>query len=279
MIGGGVLNWNPGDITDDTIMSLTICDMFIKCGDYNQEFLIKEWVKWKDTHPKDIGNWTKNALDAWSEFLKKSKIEGEVKEEYHTVINLYSEHKNAAGNGGVMRCMPVALFEPGLNERIIYSTKICRDTHPDPRCIQSCCLIVESLHEIIENDLTKNEAMDRIIKIGENVIDDDEFADVFLESTFQFDDLEGKVIINGGYTVDTVMSAISGFNISSNFEDALIHVVNQGNDADTTGAVCGSLLGAFYGFSSIPDRWLDTLKITDELIDKGEALYLRKIKS
>jgi ADP-ribosyl-[dinitrogen reductase] hydrolase len=39
----------------------------------------------------------------------------------------------------------------------------------------------------------------------------------------------------------------------------LILAVNQGGDADTIGAVAGALLGAKYGLSSIPERWLNGL--------------------
>jgi ADP-ribosylglycohydrolase len=32
--------------------------------------------------------------------------------------------------------------------------------------------------------------------------------------------------------------------------------VNLGNDADTTGAICGMLAGAYWGESAIPAEWL-----------------------
>jgi ADP-ribosyl-[dinitrogen reductase] hydrolase len=39
----------------------------------------------------------------------------------------------------------------------------------------------------------------------------------------------------------------------------LIAVVNQGGDADTTGALAGMLAGARYGVEQIPQRWLSGL--------------------
>ena len=35
--------------------------------------------------------------------------------------------------------------------------------------------------------------------------------------------------------------------------------VNLGDDADTTGAICGQLAGAIWGASAIPDRWMEKL--------------------
>jgi ADP-ribosylglycohydrolase len=49
--------------------------------------------------------------------------------------------------------------------------------------------------------------------------------------------------------------------------------VNLGDDADTTGAVCGQLAGAYWGESGIPQEWQDGLagpgmieKALDELL-------------
>jgi len=41
--------------------------------------------------------------------------------------------------------------------------------------------------------------------------------------------------------------------------------VNLGDDADTTGAVCGQLAGAYWGVEGIPPEWLDGLAKREEL--------------
>ena len=46
---------------------------------------------------------------------------------------------------------------------------------------------------------------------------------------------------------------------TATFEDCLIGVVNQGGDADTTGAIAGLIAGAFYGLEALPKRWLKRL--------------------
>jgi ADP-ribosyl-[dinitrogen reductase] hydrolase len=59
------------------------------------------------------------------------------------------------------------------------------------------------------------------------------------------------------------------------FEECLVGTVNQGADADTTGAICGMLAGAYYGTESIPKRWYRKVdpkvmaeieKLTDRLL-------------
>ena len=46
----------------------------------------------------------------------------------------------------------------------------------------------------------------------------------------------------------------------NSFKDGLLSVVNLGGDADTNAAVSCALLGAKYGFSSIPRYYVDNLQ-------------------
>jgi ADP-ribosyl-[dinitrogen reductase] hydrolase len=49
-------------------------------------------------------------------------------------------------------------------------------------------------------------------------------------------------------------------------------VINQGGDADTTGAIAGMLAGTFYGVQAIPSDWLRTLDpLVKEEIEKQVA--------
>ena len=72
---------------------------------------------------------------------------------------------------------------------------------------------------------------------------------------------------NSGWCVSTLQAALWAFHKTENFEDALIEAVNLGGDADTIGAVCGQIAGAYYGYSAIPERWLAAIK-DREKIDK-----------
>ena len=53
----------------------------------------------------------------------------------------------------------------------------------------------------------------------------------------------------------TVESAIWGLLTTNSFDEAVVQVVNLGNDADTAGAVAGALAGAAYGLKAIPAAW------------------------
>ena len=43
------------------------------------------------------------------------------------------------------------------------------------------------------------------------------------------------------------------------FEECLVATVNQGGDADTTGAIVGAIAGAYYGLAQLPRHWVRKL--------------------
>ena len=50
--------------------------------------------------------------------------------------------------------------------------------------------------------------------------------------------------------------------------------MNLGDDADTTGAVCGQLAGAYWGESGIPQEWQDGLARRDMVEKVLQGLLL-----
>ncbi|MGZ5075235.1 MAG: ADP-ribosylglycohydrolase family protein, partial [Methylobacter sp.] len=74
--------------------------------------------------------------------------------------------------------------------------------------------------------------------------------------SFAYSPYPGKA---SGYIVDTVQTVLYYFFSTDSFESCLIETVNQGADADTTGALAGMLAGAKYGVGQIPERWLTQL--------------------
>ena len=70
-----------------------------------------------------------------------------------------------------------------------------------------------------------------------------------------------------GYTLKTLAAALWAYWNADSFEDGLLAVVNAGGDADTNAAVACAILGAKYGYSSIPKQYIDGLLYRD-ILDK-----------
>ena len=75
-----------------------------------------------------------------------------------------------------------------------------------------------------------------------------------------------------GHTVMTMQAGLWAATTPLNFEDALVALVNAGGDTDTNGALAGAVLGARYGASAIPPRWVSHVAQRDRLIYLAERL-------
>ena len=53
--------------------------------------------------------------------------------------------------------------------------------------------------------------------------------------------------------VKSLEASLWAFHDANSFEDAVLKAVNLGDDADTTGAICGQLAGAYWGESGISE--------------------------
>lgn len=54
---------------------------------------------------------------------------------------------------------------------------------------------------------------------------------------------------------------------------ALQMAVNHDGDSDSTGAICGNLLGAMHGLGAFPQEWIEKLEILDFILEMADALY------
>ena len=53
--------------------------------------------------------------------------------------------------------------------------------------------------------------------------------------------------------VESLEASLWAFHNSSSFDEAVLRAVNLGDDADTTGAICGQLAGAYWGETGISE--------------------------
>lgn len=282
MRGGGTFGWQPGETTDDTAMTVAVLDMYLdNGGKYNQEMLVQAWLDWYAKGPKDIGSWTAQALQAW---IRKGNHGHPLQCDVdswrqwrrhlnppHPIVDLWEKAgRNSAGNGGVMRCAPTALVQRPSQEHLSRDVQyICEDTHPDPRCIASCQVVVEACAQLIRrNELPVEATYANALQTAFSLGCMELYNALTARKTAPWSQWNCS-----GYTIDTTASAFAALLAANSFEAGILMVINRGQDADTVGAVAGAMLGAKYGLKGIPERWLNTLRGRDALIDKATRLW------
>lgn len=236
IVGGGWLRLKPGQVTDDTEMSLCIARAVAAAGGWDLKGIGDNFAAWLKSRPVDVGDTCRRGI---RNYMLNGVLE--------TSFNQWD-----AGNGAVMRMLPVALFTLG-DDTLLEKCAVeqARITHNHPFSDSSCIFFGRLVHLAILG-YSKNR-MRR------------ELEDLFAVSdNFRFDNYRGLAT---GYVVDTMQTVMHYFFRSRDFEDCLVSTVNQGGDADTTGAISGALAGAFYGMGEIPKRWIKKMdrRIVDEV--------------
>jgi ADP-ribosylglycohydrolase len=92
-------------------------------------------------------------------------------------------------------------------------------------------------------------------------------------------DLENVISLGEGWTGEEALAialncALKHFD---NFEKAMIAAVNHDGDSDSTGAICGNILGAAVGYEAIPQFYKDDLEMHDLILHIADDLYRGKI--
>lgn len=231
IIGGGWLNLKPGEVTDDTELCLSIGNALIRKGYYDTTEIANAFVEWMKSKPVDIGNTTRLGI---LRYLKKGELYAK-----------YDEY--SAGNGGLMRVIPIVIYGKGRIDWIIEkSMDQSRITHNNPLSDLGIEIYCSVLNMLI-NGCGKLDTL--------NIVSD------FIKKypIFSFSRYKGE---NSGYVVDTIRSIFHFYFDGDSYEDTLIDVVNNGGDADTIAALTGAIAGATYGINSIPKRWIKKMNKT-----------------
>jgi ADP-ribosyl-[dinitrogen reductase] hydrolase len=233
IVGGGWLRLKPGQITDDTGMSLALGEAILaKGGNVVPLACAEAFDAWMRSKPIDIGNTVRRNL------IRFRNSGNPVAE--------YSDHD--AGNGAAMRVLPVALVTLGRSEAQVRAAcrAQARVTHHNALSDAACEFLVLTVQDFITGASLGQVFRQRISPLVQQ------------HPEFAFDERPRRENPSG-WIVETVQAVLQALVELDGFEHCLVDVVNRGGDADTTGAIAGMLAGALYGREALPARWLQAL--------------------
>jgi ADP-ribosyl-[dinitrogen reductase] hydrolase len=244
IIGGGWLRLKPGQVTDDTEMALCIARAIVKSQGWSLRAIADNFAVWLKSRPVDCGDTCRKGIRA---YILKGQLES-------------PPNEWDAGNGAAMRLLPAVLFSVPdgelLNRYIIEQAHI---THNNPVSDAACLCLGQLLHMSLcgaEKSRLKRHVEGLVSRFP----------------AFAYVPYRGLAT---GYVVDTMQTVFNWFFRGASFEECMIGTVNQGGDADTTGAICGMLAGSYYGMDSIPRRWIK--KMDTRVISEIELTVERLI--
>jgi len=248
--GGGWLGLKPGQVTDDTTMSLALgASILDDGGEVHALSCAKAFDAWMRGKPVDIGNTIRRNLIA---FRRTGQPQAPP-----------SEHD--AGNGAAMRVLPVALAtlargEAAVREAVRAQAHV---THNNPVSDAACEFIALAVQDFVRGEPLRHVYRQRIAP--------------FIAHHQEFAFRRRRRQNPSGWIVETMQAVLQALLETDSVESCLIDVTNRGGDADTTGAIAGMLAGALYGMRSLPPRWLKALdpNVRDACQRQARALVVK----
>ena len=81
--------------------------------------------------------------------------------------------------------------------------------------------------------------------------------------------------IGGGWTGHEALAIAiySAAKLRDSFEDAVVSCVNQSGDSDSTGAICGNIMGCLLGRNAIPAYYTEKLELLGVIEEMANDLY------
>ncbi len=230
MLGGGWLRLRSGQVTDDTEMNLVLGRTIVARRRVEPAAVAEAFSEWMRGKPVDIGHTVRRGIARYRQ----------------TGNTEMPEHEYDAGNGTCMRCLPIALFTLGAEADVVRAANRAQAhvTHHNALADAGTLTVIRMVQAAL---------------LGGTKADLKELTESLVAEDARYGYDRKRMENPGGYIVETLRAVFQSLFATTDFEAALIDVVNRGGDADTTGAILGMIAGAFYGVGAIPRRWMRTL--------------------
>ena len=215
---------------------------------------------------------------------------------------------NSKGCGGIMRVAPMALLDAGyasrnensysIEELAEAGGEIAEVTHKHPLGFLSASLLTVLLYKVIPMTAKQvQEEIDSIVADTVNILDriykgkydaDKRYLKELTMKAVQLahtDIADADAIrqLGEGWVAEETwaIALYCAIRHIDSVEDAIIASVNHDGDSDSTGSVCGNIMGAIYGYEHIKERNIfcpegknfeDTLELSEIILALADDL-------
>ena len=192
---------------------------------------------------------------------------------------------HSKGCGGVMRAAPAGLAWAGGNLAVAdeEAAQIAAITHGHPLGYLPAAVLAHIVARLAIGGTTLDEAVAEAR---------DAVADLFarhahLQELIDIIDLAIELAGNTDADLDNIHRLGEGWvgeealaiaiycalRHKDDFSAGIIAAVNHRGDSDSTGAVCGNILGALLGYHAIGERWMADLELLDVTLELADDLF------
>lgn len=190
---------------------------------------------------------------------------------------------DSKGCGGVMRVAPVGLFlNRNPEQAFTVAAEVAAITHGHPSGYLSAGALAVIVAELLNGKSLAESAQSAMAILKEYPQHDETLT--ALKHAIELADSDESPVnaiakLGQGWVAEEAL-AISLYCAlkEPDFKRALILSVNHDGDSDSTGAICGNILGARYGLEVVPEQWANQVELKELIAEVGSRLYDRYMK-
>lgn len=284
---------SPASITDDTQMSLFTANGILygmtNFGEAGIDSIFKAYCEWLETQgtfrqwdkKKKSRMWLRpipelNALRAPGltclRALRTSRYGGSIEEPVN----------DSKGCGGVMRVAPIGLYSGGADCAVL-AAQAAALTHGHPLGWASAAVLAQIVHDIVYDRMESLEktilrSASRVAAIYPEAEEIEGFIEHLctMAADESISDLTGVHRCGEGWVGDEALyiALFCVLRHSDDFAAAIRCSVNHRGDSDSTGSICGNILGAWLGAEAVEKAFeLEKLELRDVITEAADDLY------
>jgi len=291
----------PGLHSDDTQQALTISDVLIESGGFDEGLLVRKWVEMAQVEISGAKfgchRGTGGGFRAW--------------------IRVYAGGEDPAStglkpsmcDGAAMRSAPIGLFfRERRKERIDAAVRSALVTHTHPHAVASAAAMAAAAAaamdggDVLRRVAEETAEAERLVKEGfmgriptgvAGAVGEfsaamgrlEDWRELPLEHALEAIARNAEPLVPGpgvpfatqSFSITAVPTAL--LIASRHLEDyraAVLEAVNLGGDADSIGAMAGAVVGAWCGISGIPEDWQSRVLARGQVLLRAQALLTGK---
>jgi ADP-ribosyl-[dinitrogen reductase] hydrolase len=250
MLPGGRHSRKKGQITDDTLQAMAVAESLAACGGFNQKDLILRLLRGYEKRPE----WYGPTSSAFFALVKSGTLP------HQAAWLVHKQLHGSRSNGSVMRGFPLGIFYPSPD---VYDVSLaCSQlTHFDPVAAHCSAWLNEMVSDMCRG-ISRNTAFRHACSRCTNPEVHSVLGNYSMYTPFS--------------SLDAVLcshASLTCFMNARTLEGAILSAINLGGDADTVGACCGALAGAYWGFEAIQKRWIRDIEEYETILHCAENLW------
>jgi ADP-ribosyl-[dinitrogen reductase] hydrolase len=249
MLPGGRHFRKKGEVTDDTLQAGAVAESLVACRGFCENDLVQKLSGTYIVRPE----WFGPTSTLFFDLVRSGTVP------HLAALFVHKKNHGSRTNGSVMRGFPLGIFYPA--PQVYEMSLLCSSiTHYDP--VAGHC---SAFLNVMVADMVRGASRARAFRHARSLCTNNE-VHTMLGSYDQYDP---------DPSLDSVLcshAALHSFMQAKSLEQAILAAVNLGGDADTVGACCGALAGAYWGMEAIPSRFR-SVEGYDRLVELAERVW------